>query len=176
MTDALEMTLTEAVRQLDAETKSLANLRDTFKIVEAAALKTIAALERRLKMDEMGIDTHKVLLAEHIVYVTEYSKGGEERDSARTDAIHWFATHGPERVPYHDLRSQYFGTKSYDRWHGQRSDHSYGMGPRHGSIIFRIELLPEPRKRTLTADEIEAAIYYLTNLERIQAAARSAKQ
>ena len=33
MTDALEMTLTEAVRQLDAETQSLANLRDTFKIV-----------------------------------------------------------------------------------------------------------------------------------------------
>ncbi len=58
----------------------------------------------------------------------------------------------------------------YDRWYGQRSDHDYGMGPRHGSIIFRIGLVSDARHRELTSAERDAAVYYLMNLEAIQAA------
>jgi len=47
------------------------------------------------------------------------------------------------------------------------------MGPRHGSIIFEIGLTKEARQRDLSAEETDAAIYYLVNLERIQSAAKA---
>lgn len=69
------------------------------------------------------------------------------------------------------LRVEYLGAKDYEGFLGQREDHQYSFGPRHGHIIFAIELMPEVRKRLssggeLTAEEKEAAIHYLMNLER----------
>ena len=55
---------------------------------------------------------------------------------------------------------------------------SDGMGPSHGSIIFAVGLTNAARKRPyadLAPAEIEAAIYYLTNLARVQAAEADAK-
>lgn len=139
-------------------------------------------IEKRLavlNMAEAGIDTEKVALAETILIVSDYSLGGADRESARLDAIKQLSTGKPIRPHYGDLWKVYFGTKNYDRWHGQRCDCEYGYGPRHGSICFTIRITEQARKRgqdDLTADEVEAAIYYLLNLERIQEAARKAKQ
>lgn len=118
---------------------------------------------------EAGLDLEKVKLAETIMFASDYSKGGDEKGSARADAVKWFAT-GKSVTGnwYGDLRNQAFGTKNYDRWSGQRCDCEYGSGPSHGYICFQIGLKQDARKRYLTDGEREAAVYYLVNLERIQ--------
>lgn len=68
------------------------------------------------------------------------------------------------------LRTNYIGVKNYEGFHHQREDHKYGYGPRHGSIVFSVGLTDPVRKRLaeggeLTAEEQDAVIVYLTNLE-----------
>ena len=125
-----------------------------------------------------GLDADKIDLAKTIVSIRgSYARGGDDRHSVVRDAMRQLATGEPVRAHYGDLWRVYFGTKSYDRWHGQRSDHPYGYGPKHGGIIFAVEVTRTARERgqaDLTPDEIEAAIYYLTNLERAQAAEQRA--
>jgi len=114
-----------------------------------------------------GIDDSKVLLAENVIYVHgNYEKAGEDRIGCREDALSDILQGGKK------IKTEYFGTKNYAHWHGQRSDHSYGCGPKHGSINFQIGLIQPIRERDglLTEEEIEAAVYYLRNLKRIQAA------
>lgn len=126
-------------------------------------------IERQLS----GLDSAIILHAEHIIYVGgKYARAGEDRAACREQAIQRILAGGGE------MFSEYCGTKSYDRWTGQHSNHSYGMGPRHGTIIFEIGLTRPVRGRevkSLTEDEINACVYYLRNLERIQEAAEKAK-
>lgn len=167
------ISLTEAVKNIE---KAKADL-DAHQKASAARTAEINAVIKAnrevLSMSAAGIDREKVTLAESVVYVSGlYVDGGDERASVIADAVRQLAT-GRAKGPYCDLWRQHFGTKRYDRWYGQRSDHDYGYGPSHGSIIFEVGLKSEVRKREpreLTADEIEAAVYYLTNIERIQAA------
>ena len=124
---------------------------------------------------ESGLDFEQVTVAESVMYVHgDYGKAGEDRERCRTRAIHWFATN-ESRGPYGNLQNEYFGTKDYDRWHGQGSDHNYGYGPNYGSIIFSIGLQEDARRRDLTDAEREACVYYLLNLSAIQEAQRAAK-
>lgn len=162
--------LAESVRELARLRADLAEHERLSAATKDSLIRQINGLLTTLNQTEAGLDTSRILLAEHVVFATDYSKGGDERGSARQDAIKYIATGTPLRGGYGDLRREYFGTKSYDRWHGQRSDHSYGMGPTHGSMIFRIGLTPEARTRDLTEEERDAAIYYLLNLEAIQKA------
>lgn len=141
---------------------------------ESARLRSMITTEKTfLLRTEAGLDTAQIALAETVMYAWDYARGGSDRDSARQDAIKWFTT---GKAGYRGLRHEYFGTKSYDRWHGQREDHEYGCGPRHGSMIFEIGLKREARDRELTAEEREACIYYCVNLERIQAITAAAKE
>ncbi|RMM59421.1 hypothetical protein ALQ74_03220 [Pseudomonas savastanoi pv. glycinea] len=48
------------------------------------------------------------------------------------------------------------------------------MGPSPGSVIFSIGIRRSELGRDLTEAEIEAALYYLRNLHKIQAATASA--
>ncbi len=124
-----------------------------------------------LEMHEKGIDAEKVLLAKTVISVTDYSRGGRDRESVVRDALEQFAAGAPVSRSL-NLWNTFFGTKDYDRWSGQRCDCSYGYGPRHGRIVFSVGLTDEARKRKqceLTKEEVEAVIYYLMNLERIQA-------
>lgn len=150
---------------------------------QAAAAETarlaseIAARKTALNRAEGGLDLDKIAVAETILRVTDYSRGGEDRNSARSDAIRQFSTGRPVRPHYGDLWRVRFATKNYDRWSGQRSDSEYGMGPRHGSLCFEIGLTAEARRREqsdLSSAETEACVYYLVNLERIQSAALKA--
>ncbi|HZQ33714.1 MAG TPA: hypothetical protein VFB19_18530 [Mycobacterium sp.] len=62
------------------------------------------------------------------------------------------------------MREWYLGLKDYDRFTGQREDHRYGFGPRHGTIVARIGLTTEARKRPLTAEEVAAGMAHLERL------------
>lgn len=59
------------------------------------------------------------------------------------------------------LFERYAGAKRYEGFH-QREDHEYGYGPRHGSIVFAVELTAEVRRRgSLALEEAEAAVRWL---------------
>lgn len=72
------------------------------------------------------------------------------------------------------LLSEYLAIKDYGRFTGQRSDHRYGYGPKHGYIVFGVGLTASSREfhrrwGSLPAGEnderIEAATCYLLNLK-----------
>ena len=144
---------------------------------ETSRLKELIQAENTgLLQIEKNLDLTQIALAESVMYVRgDFKSAGEDREACRTQAVHWFAT-GESRGHYGDLRHEYFGTKDYDRWHGQSSDHEYGYGPRHGSIIFCIGLCADARQRNLTDAEKEACVYYLLNLTMIQKTQAEAKQ
>ena len=168
------MELTTAAREKFELEAELAKHEENAKKRAAELRASIRERARVLEMSAAGIDFAKVELAKTVIDVGgSYARAGDDRASVLHDAIKQISTVEPIRPRYGDLWRVYFGTKSYDRWHGQRCDCEYGMGPGHGSIIFRVGLRDAVRKRepaVLTAEEIEAAIYYLVNLERVQAA------
>lgn len=137
------------------------------------------ALGHRIGIVLGGMDAEKIDLGLSVleIYGT-YTGGGDDRASVIRDAVHWLAT-GKSKA-YAGLDREYYGTKRYDRWYGQRSDHQPGMGPSHGSIIFSVGLkrarVPDRREfeRALSLEEREAAIYTLLNLERIESARAAA--
>lgn len=133
----------------------------------------IKTAQEEIERQLVGLDSSIILHAEHIIYVGgKYAKAGEDRAACREQAIQRILAGGRE------MFSEYCGTKSYDRWHGQHSNHSYGCGPRHGSTIFTIGFTRPVRAREekmLSEDEINACVYYLRNLERIQEASEKAQ-
>lgn len=62
-----------------------------------------------------------------------------------------------QKDPVAALRREYFGIKNYAGFGDQREDHSYGFGPKHGSIVFRIGRSNPGDGKPLDND----AIYYL---------------
>lgn len=75
------------------------------------------------------------------------------------------------------LLTGYIGMKRYDGFY-QRSDHGYGYGPSHGSIVWRVGLTEEVRARLredkeaiLTAEEQELALALLgtSDLDKVRA-------
>lgn len=146
----------------------------THKTKIEALNREIALTHEEIERQLFGLDSEMIAVAATVIYVGgSYAKAGEDRGACREEAIQRILTGGGE------LFSEYCGTKSYDRWNGQHSNHSYGCGPRHGSILFEIGLTREVRSRdpkALTEDEINAAVYYLRNLERIQEAKAKAAQ
>jgi len=93
--------------------------------------------------------------------------GGGVRLQALADAKADLANGGCE------IASRYFGVKNYDAFGDQRHDCEYGMGPRHGSIVFSIGLTTALRQRVRTGPhledhEIEDALYLLSALPQIE--------
>jgi hypothetical protein len=64
------------------------------------------------------------------------------------------------------LKEVYLGTKNYAHFIDQPTESAYGFVPKHGHVVFRIGLRG-PREQ-LSPNEIEDAIYYLSNLEKLQ--------
>lgn len=164
-----KMDLTTTVRRIDGLRTAL-----TFHNAEAAARAKalgdeIAELSRSVALHGAMLDQDKITMARTVMYVRgAYDRAGEGRASVIQDAVAFFAT-GPK--PYKDLRQGYFGTKNYDRWSGQRSDHPYWAGPSHGSICFAVGLTDTARKRDeFTAEEVEACLYLLTRIDAVQKA------
>lgn len=163
--------LTQTVAEL-ATLRSQLTAHDAKAKAESARLSNeIAARQTVLNQVEAGLDTGKIALAGQVIKVYgAYAQGGDDRAAVIRDAVQWLAT--GKCACYRGLDGADFGTKNYDRWHGQRSDHEWG-GPSHGSIVFQVGL--KDRTRQLSPEETEAAIYLLLNLERVQAADAAAR-
>jgi len=65
-----------------------------------------------------------------------------------------------QRDPTSAFRARFFGIKNYASFGDQREDHDYGMGPKHGSIVFRIGLTNKVRQSGQPLASADA-IYYL---------------
>ena len=174
------MELTTAARELFDLQEQLERQISAAKIEEARLRQEIKFRIETLQFSRVGIDANKVKLAKTIITVGTYENGGKDVISCIDDAIKQLSTGQPVRKLYGDLWKSYFGTKNYDGWRGQRCDCEYGFGPRHGDICFRIEITKDVRKlrnqEDLSAEEIEAAIYYLTNIDRIQKSEKASRE
>lgn len=155
--------------------KELFKFKDNLKELEETYYKNnkeinnkISATQEKINLFKNNLDIEKVKLAETVMRVYGNYKNGEvgDRYSCVQDAIYWFTNLKPKGFA-RDLTDEYYGCKNYDRWTGQRSDHKYGFGPSHGSIVFRIGLNKE-NESNLTEEGREACIYYLLNLQVIQ--------
>lgn len=134
-----------------------------------------AAREYALATDSL-LDIEKIRNAESIIAIR--GRMGERKNyegkligmgigddlAAVEQAIKWMAC-SYQPTSYTDLNSVYFGCKDYDRWTHQREDCQYGYGPRHGSIVFAIELRSEHRNKRLTKQQRSDCIYYLEALK-----------
>lgn len=159
--------LTESYVALHAAQQSLKSLDDEYKATRTAIQERIAKIRQTVNESVAGLDSDQIALAETVLCVHgSYASAGADRASALHDAIKELSLNGGGK-----LWEQHFSTKNYDRWHGQRSDHGYGYGPKHGYLIFSIGIPLDIRKRDpqhLSPEEVEAAVYYLTHLSRIQ--------
>ena len=170
---SVELSLNELRAEADSESRRFQVAMAAFKAREASLLEQRATLLN-------GLDLQKVELARTVLAVSgAYSNAGMwrandqgpyDRDEVVSDAALDIAKGGDR------LRKERFATKVYDRFVGQRSDCEYGYGPRHGSINFSIGLTQEARKRQLSAEEIDAALYLLGNLVKVEAAQAAARQ
>lgn len=174
----MKLEKTELAKELnELRTKLSAHLAESRQI-EMDIKERIKNVSVALFSSEENIDFEKIALAKTIVCVEGlYSKGGEARDSVVRDAITYFATKHARRGLsrrglYNDLWRCRYATKNYDRWQGQRADCEYGYEPRHGYICFSVGIVTYVRSELefsdLTPEEIEASIYYLSNLEKVQ--------
>lgn len=125
--------------------------------------------KRLIAASAEGIDLDALKLAESVLEIRgTYDKAGDDRAFALQKAIDDLANGAAW------LKKAYVGTKQYAHWHGQFVEHGYGMGPSHGSVIFSFGIRRSELGRDLTDGEIEASLYYLRNLQRIQKAADQA--
>lgn len=133
--------------------------------------KALSDVRHQIGCAKAGLDNDRIANALSLLKVRgSYTRGGQDRGSVIRDAVDWLAT--GKNAGYYQFNQADFGTKSYDRWHGQRSDHEWG-GPHHGSIIFQIGL--KDRRREMTEDERSDAIYFLLNIEAWESAAAQAR-
>lgn len=113
-----------------------------------------------------NLDISKIKTAEKILEVKgRLDENPSEQFNVIKDAINDIINGGE------GLWTQYFATKYYDSFYHQRCDNPYGHGPKHGYITFAVGLSKGIREREhkfLFEHEIEACVYYLTNLAAIQ--------
>jgi hypothetical protein len=162
---------------MDATKSAVADYKKSSEIKLAELIREYESAAREYKLaTEAGLDIERIRNAESVIRIR--GKMGERRDyqgnfvgmglgddlSAVEQAIKWMAcSYSPNA--YDDLNAVYFGTKDYDHWSHQRNDCEYGCGPRHGSIVFAIELREEHRHKGLTEQQRSDCIYYLEALK-----------
>lgn len=117
-----------------------------------------------------GVDTERLNHGLHVIHISgDYRRYGGEAAGCVIAAKADLAT-GAKK-----LKREYFGAKNYAHWTGQRSDHTYGFGPTHGSIVFSIGLTKAARKMELTEQMVEDALYVLANIDKVLDARIAAK-
>lgn len=131
--------------------------------------KALGDVQHSIGCAKAGLDLERIERGLGVLKVRgSYARGGQDRGSVIRDAVDWLAT--GKCATYRGLDRADFGTKNYDRWAGQRSDHEWG-GPRHGSIVFAVGL--NDRQRELTEADRADAIYFLLNIEAWESAKAS---
>lgn len=169
-----ETPLASAYQSVAAIEAVIADNADRYKASSEALRQSLLEAKTKVSLASQGLDPDKIELAKTVLSICgTYKEAGSDRASVISDAIKQLSTGVGLDGAYTGLWKHALCTKSYDRWHGQRSDHPYGYGPRHGSIIFSVGLTKQAREKTFSdipPASIEAALYYLTNIEAIEAA------
>lgn len=171
------MNLIELTNQIEALKAELGALTARFR-QDSESLKTrISVLEKSRNVVSDGLDLGLIQTAEACMRfvgnpgeVRLGSHGSQYTATARQGAI----ADAIKAIASSDdpLCKEYIGVKNYEGFGDQRSDSEYGMGPRHGSIVFSIGR--ENRKEKLTEDQRNACIYYLMNWQKIYSARNKA--
>ena len=140
--------------------KESSELRSRTKIVNSNLDYVEREIQRRPTVDSTVEERAASLLSVRGDFsrVVKYSEGVGMIKSAIFDIVQ----NGGKR-----LRSERFGVKSYDRWQCQRSDHTYGYGPKHGDVWASIGFARDfiKQNRGLSDDESSACVAYLHALK-----------
>jgi hypothetical protein len=157
-----DLEIAQQLEELKAERLSL----ESATAIRLQQIKTERdSLVETMKRRSVGLDETKIGIAERIIEVT----GKYEREGGCIDrAISCLAT-GSDY-----MKRVAISVKDYAQFSGQGCDCEYGYGPKHGWHVFTVGLTRDARKRDLTEDERDAAIYYLVHLRQIQESARQA--
>lgn len=170
----MKVALTELKNNVLEAEKDIVGLKKEYdermKVLQRTLVLTRRAYEEALQ----GLDLDAVATARTVLYKQGKYTGKGDQPSCVRDFIEYLAT-GQAKSPYKDPKTRYLGTKNYSGWSNQREDHEYGRGPKHGSTVFALGLERDARKRDLTDDERNALIYYLENIEKIEAAEAKAE-
>lgn len=152
--------------------------REEFDAALKVAQARLAQLSEAERLVMLGFDYAKITRGRKIVEIrgqlTNPNAGFDGRgDGPRARAHLVEDARGDLAAGGIRLWRQYFGIKNFEGFGDQRCDCEYGMGPRHGSIVFSVGLSREVRSRQeLLAVEIDDALYLLTGLAAIEMAAR----
>lgn len=162
--------LYETVKKRNEKEKELKLEKEKFQKIEKQLKDEIEELKRHEGLEQNNIDLDKVKLAESVILVqgNPYGETSDVTKFKRKPIVEHAIIDIANGCPY--LKRQFYGNKRYEGFY-QRTDCDYGMGPRHGSIVDRIEL--KVRDRELTDDEKDACIYYLKNYQKIKQAKES---
>lgn len=163
------MDLVKTTEELFQVRQLLAEEIDRHSTAKKNLLDRIEQLQVQQNQWKEGLDVAKIEAAKMVIRVRG-NTGTDRVAPARREIIN-AALEDLSRGPVRLLK-EYLGIKNYSGFGDQHSCHSYGTGPRHGHIVFAIEL--KERTRPLTHEEKEAAIYYLLNLRKIEEAAKEA--
>lgn len=161
--------------ELAAERRDCEAAYETACAAHASELKTLAEREALLVagLDLKLIDAGRAVVRVQGSVLDVQHGADDRRDYVRARALH----DAKERIAAGgaELQNRYIGVKNYAHFGDQRADCSYGSSPRHGTIVFAIRLTPEAISRLkdgdgLSEEEINAALYLLTSLPKIEAA------
>lgn len=161
------MSLEQTILTIQRLEEQLATVEKRYSEEKQSISLAIRNTRNELKSLEAGLDVGKIKLAKTLMYVAgDYGPAGDDRSVVK-EAIE-DVTQG-----FVKLRTEYLATKNYDRFYHQATSHTYGYGPRHGSVVFEIGLHSSTRSRlssrnTLTEQEREAMLYYLVHIDEIK--------
>ena len=149
------MSLIDLNNELAAYQGQLSQLTKKYEQDKRDLESRIKETQRKINETWAGLDTGKIDLAETFFDFEGDPRKYPESEKAIADARKAIAASDQP------LQERYIGLKNYSSWIGQREDHEYGYGPRHGSIVFRIGVKNKWRGKPLSKDAREAALYYL---------------
>lgn len=155
--ESLKAQLSEKAKQWELDSKTLKS--------------QIADIETKRRVVSDGLDLSQIEIAEACMYFRGNPgevRHGFHNDQSRTAVRPQAIADAIKAIAESDdpLSKQYIGVKNYDGFGDQREDHSYGMGPRHGSIVFEIGR-KNPACGKMIDEERNACIYYLMNWQKI---------
>ena len=151
--------ISDIIRErLDCE-HELVCLNNLYKEQKKIIEDRIKELSEKEKVVSEGLDLEKIELGKKVLYI--HGNPYQRCQDTKSDGSNTLAKLAIADIldGCKHLRREYFGQKRYEGYH-QRSDHSYGYGPSHGSIVEEVGL--RNREKELSEEEVEAAVYFLT--------------
>lgn len=154
---------------LEAELKAMT---ESFERRKKELTQQISQHKEQEQIVSSGLDLEKIELGKKVLYV--YGNPYERCQDTKSDGSNTLAKLAIADIldGCKHLRKEYFGQKRYEGYH-QRSDHPYGFGPSHGSIVEEVGL--RNREKELSDEEVEAAVYYLTVWQQLPEANKEKK-